>query len=125
MTGRQAVLVVDDSPTIRKVIQLTLQREGLRVVTAGDALTALAALADEQPALVLLDVVLPRMDGFHVCHTIRSHPRCQHVPVILLTGKNGFFDRVRGKLAGSTAYLTKPFDPQQLLTVVRKHLPRA
>jgi twitching motility two-component system response regulator PilG len=116
------VLVVDDSPTIRKIVEVTLRRERIRVLGASDGLSALAMVADRQPRLILLDVTLPGMDGYQICHVIKQRPGSRHIPVVMLTGRDGFFDRVRGKLAGSTQYVTKPFDPAKLLAAVKKHL---
>jgi twitching motility two-component system response regulator PilG len=117
------VLVVDDSPTIRKIVEVTLKRERIRVMGVGDGLSALAAVADQRPKLILLDVTLPGMDGYQICHVIKQRPDSRHIPVVMLTGRDGFFDKVRGKLAGSTQYVTKPFDPAQLVKAVARHLP--
>jgi twitching motility two-component system response regulator PilG len=122
--SESTVLVVDDSPTIRKVVELTLKREQIRVLGAADGLSALAMVADEKPDLVLLDIMLPRMDGYQICQIIRRNKEYKKLPVIMLSGKDGLFDRVRGRLAGSTEYITKPFDPNELVRVVRKHLTR-
>jgi twitching motility two-component system response regulator PilG len=122
--SESTVLVVDDSPTIRKVVELTLKREQIRVLGAADGLSALAMVADEKPDLVLLDIMLPRMDGYQICQIIRRNKDYKKLPVIMLSGKDGLFDRVRGRLAGSTEYITKPFDPNELVRVVRKHLTR-
>ena len=116
------VLVVDDSPTVRKIVQLTLQRERIRVVTAGDGLSALAAVADEQPDLILLDSMLPRMDGYNICQVVRKNMAYRDLPIIMLSGKDGLFDKMRGKLAGSTEYITKPFDSAELVQTVKRHL---
>lgn len=116
------VLVVDDSPTVRKIVQLTLQRERIRVVTAGDGLTALAAVADEQPDLILLDIMLPRMDGYNICQVIRKNMAYRDLPIIMLSGRDGLFDKMRGKLAGSTEYMTKPFDSLELAQTVKRYL---
>jgi twitching motility two-component system response regulator PilG len=116
------VLVVDDSPTVRKIVQLTLQRERIRVVTAGDGLSALAAVADEQPDLILLDIMLPRMDGYNICQVIRKNMAYRDLPIIMLSGKDGLFDKMRGKLAGSTEYMTKPFDSGELAQTVKRYL---
>ena len=116
------VLVVDDSPTVRKIVQLTLQRERIRVVTAGDGLSALAAVADEQPDLILLDIMLPRMDGYNICQVVRKNLAFRDLPIIMLSGKDGLFDKMRGKLAGSTEYITKPFDSAELVQTVKRHL---
>ena len=119
------VLVVDDSPTVRKIVQLTLQREHIHVVTAGDGLSALAAVADEQPDLILLDIMLPRMDGYNICQVVRKNMAYRDMPIIMLSGKDGLFDRMRGKLAGSTEYITKPFDSTELVQTVKRHLDSA
>jgi twitching motility two-component system response regulator PilG len=119
------VLVVDDSPTVRKIVQLTLQREHIRVVTAGDGLSALAAVSDEEPDLILLDIMLPRMDGYNICQVIRKNMAYRDIPIIMLSGKDGLFDKMRGKLAGSTEYITKPFDSAELVQVVKRHLEHA
>src|SRR5919109_651294 len=116
------VLVVDDSPTVRKIVQMTLQREHIRVITAGDGLSALTSVADEMPAVILLDIQLPRMDGYHICQIIRKNLQFRQIPIIMLSGKDGLFDKMRGRLAGSTEYLTKPFDSAELVQTVKKHL---
>jgi twitching motility two-component system response regulator PilG len=116
------VLVVDDSPTVRKIVQMTLQREHIRVVTASDGLSALTSVADEMPAVILLDIQLPRMDGYHICQIIRKNLQFRQIPIIMLSGKDGLFDKMRGRLAGSTEYLTKPFDSAELIQTVKKHL---
>ena len=119
MIKNKLVLVVDDSPTIRKIVEVTLKREGYRVNTCESAMKALASVTDEQPNLVLLDVMLPIMDGYQLCKIIKS--RYRNLPVIMLTSKDGFIDKIRGKMAGSTQYITKPFEPKELLAIVRKH----
>jgi twitching motility two-component system response regulator PilG len=116
------VLVVDDSPTVRKIVQMTLQREHIKVITAADGLSALTSVADNMPALILLDIQLPRMDGYHICHVIRKNLQFRQIPIIMLSGKDGLFDKMRGRLAGSTEYLTKPFDSAELVRTVKKHL---
>jgi len=116
------VLVVDDSPTVRKIVQLTLQRERIQVVTAGDGLSALAAVADEQPDLILLDIMLPRMDGYNICQVVRKNMAYRDLPIIMLSGKDGLFDKMRGRFAGSTEYITKPFDSSELVQTVKRYL---
>jgi twitching motility two-component system response regulator PilG len=122
MVNEPVVLVVDDSPTVRKIVQLTLQRERIRVVTAGDGLSALAAVSDEEPDLILLDIMLPRMDGYNICQVIRKNMAYRDMPIIMLSGKDGLFDKMRGKLAGSTEYITKPFDSAELVATVKRYL---
>ena len=116
------VLVVDDSPTVRKIVQMTLQREHIKVITAADGLSALTSVADNMPALILLDIQLPRMDGYHICQIIRKNLQFRQIPIIMLSGKDGLFDKMRGRLAGSTEYITKPFDSAELVRTVKKHL---
>jgi twitching motility two-component system response regulator PilG len=116
------VLVVDDSPTVRKIVQLTLQREHMQVLTAADGLSALAAVADASPDLVLLDIMLPRMDGYNICQVIRKNLAYRDLPIIMLSGKDGLFDKMRGRLAGSSDYITKPFDSNDLVHTVKRYL---
>ena len=117
------VLVVDDSPTIRKIVEVTLRRERIKVLGVADGLSALAAVADKQPMLVLLDITLPGMDGYQICQVLKQRPNSKNIPVVMLSGRDGFFDRMRGRLVGSTQYVTKPFDPAALVKAVTKHLP--
>ena len=117
------VLVVDDSPTIRKIVEVTLRRERIKVLGVADGLSALAAVADKQPMLVLLDITLPGMDGYQICQVLKQRPSSKNIPVVMLSGRDGFFDKMRGRLVGSTQYVTKPFDPAALVKAVTKHLP--
>ena len=116
------VLVVDDSPTIRKIVELTLKRQGVQVVTAPSGVIALAAIANTPPQLILLDIMLPKVNGYQICQIIRRNPDYKHIPVVMLSGKDGVFDKVRGRLVGATEYITKPFEPRDLLRVVRKYV---
>ena len=113
--------MVDDSPTVCKLVCITLEKRGYRVVTASNGLEALARINDGLPDLILLDITMPRMDGYQLCKIIRGNRGTKCIPVVMLTGKDGFIDRVRGRMAGSTDYITKPFDPDTLLRVVEKH----
>lgn len=120
--SRGTVLVVDDSTTVRKLVAITLERHHFRVITAADGLEALAHLESKIPDVVLLDITMPKMDGYKVCKTIKSNARTSHLPVIMLSGKDGFFDKMRGRMAGSTEYLTKPFDPDTLIKTVARFI---
>ncbi|GAC1396185.1 MAG: hypothetical protein NVSMB56_10730 [Pyrinomonadaceae bacterium] len=122
---KHTVMIVDDSPTIRKLVAIKLEKQGHRVVQAADGMEALAKINDELPDLVLLDVTMPRLDGYQLCKLIKTNDATKHIPVVMLSGKDGFFDKVRGKLAGSVAYLTKPFDPTELARVVEEQCNRA
>lgn len=116
------VLVVDDSPTIRKIVEITLKRQGIEVVSASSGVIALAAIANTPPQLILLDIMLPKVNGYQICQIIRRNPAYRHIPVVMLSGKDGVFDKVRGKLVGATEYITKPFEPRDLLRVVKKYV---
>src|SRR4051794_12234929 len=116
------VLLVDDSRTVRKIVEMTLWRERIEVVTASDGLGALAAVTDTQPDLLLLDILLPRMDGYQVCQVVRHHQDYRDLPILLLSGKGTVFDRLRGKMAGSTDHITKPFDTAEFVSTVKRYL---
>ncbi len=116
------VLVVDDSPTIRKIVEITLKRQGIEVVSAASGVIALAAIANTPPQLILLDIMLPMVNGYQVCQIIRRNPEYRHIPVVMISGKDGIFDKVRGKLVGATEYITKPFEPTHLLATIRRHV---
>jgi twitching motility two-component system response regulator PilG len=122
--SRGTVLVVDDSRTIRKLVAMTMTGAGFTVVEAEDGSAALDRIRDiGAPTLILLDIAMPGIDGYEVCRLVRRNPDTQKVPVIMLTGKDGFFDKIRGRLAGTNAYLAKPLKPDTLLEAVRKHCP--
>ena len=118
---QQCILVVDDSATVRKLVSMTMEKQGYRVVTAADGFEAAACLRKLLPDLILLDITMPGMDGYQVCRLIRQQPETSKVPVVMLSGKDGFFDKIRGRLAGSTEYVTKPFKPERLVQVAKKH----
>ncbi|HEX5164825.1 MAG TPA: response regulator [Thermomicrobiales bacterium] len=120
--GDITVLAVDDSASIRKLVELTLRREGYSVVTADSGLKALAELARQRPDLLLLDVMLVALDGFQLCRIIRDHPEYGDLPIVILSGRETVADREAGLRAGVSAYLTKPFRPEQLLEAVRTQL---
>ena len=119
---KKKVLVVEDSSTTRKVIVLTLKQQGFTVIEAQDGMEALSKLSEEKPNLILLDIILPKMDGYKILSIIKENEEFQNTPVIMLTSKDGILNKVKGKLAGSTAYLTKPFEPKDLIKTVEKYL---
>ncbi len=121
-TSVRTILVVEDSPTTRKVIALTLNQKGYVVIEAQDGMEALSRLSEEKPDLILLDIILPRMDGYKILSIIKENEELKNTPVIMLTSKGGILNKVKGKLAGSTAYLTKPFEPKDLIKTVEKYL---
>lgn len=120
--ARKFILVVDDSPTIRKVVAATLDGTGHRVVTAADATEAIETLRKEAaPDLIFLDINMPGMDGYQLCKLLRQTAATAKVPIIMLSGRDGFFSKIRGRFAGSTDYITKPFKATDLLRAVAKY----
>ena len=119
---RNKILVIEDSSTTRKVIAITLSQSGYEIIEATDGLEALSKLNETRPDLILLDIILPKMDGYKILSIIKENPEFKQIPVIMLTSKDGIINKVKGKVAGSTAYLTKPFDPTQLVATIEKHL---
>lgn len=112
------VLVVDDSNTIRRSAEIFLRQGGHEVVLAEDGFDALAKVNDHDPELIFCDILMPRLDGYQTCAIIKRNPRFAHVPVIMLSSKDGLFDKARGRMVGSQEYLTKPFTKEQLLRAV-------
>lgn len=119
---KPVVLVVDDSPTVCKLVAITLSRRGYQVISASDGILAMDVISSNKPDLILLDITMPRLDGYKLCKLIKGHDETRHIPVIMLSGKDGFFDKARGKFAGCTSYITKPFDPESLIQEVEKFL---
>ncbi|MGV3654246.1 MAG: response regulator [Noviherbaspirillum sp.] len=115
------VMVIDDSSTIRRSAEIFLGQAGYQVVLAEDGFDALAKMNDHQPALVFCDILMPRLDGYQTCALIKKSARFHATPVIMLSSKDGLFDRARGAMVGSDAYLTKPFTKDSLLKTVREH----
>jgi CheY-like chemotaxis protein len=120
-TSRKTVMIVDDSPTIRKILGLTLERAGYKVVAEPDGESAIERLVQVVPDLILLDIAMPKLDGYEVCKRIKQDPRTKHVPVVMLSGKGALFDKVKGHMAGATEYLTKPFETPTVLAVVTNY----
>jgi twitching motility two-component system response regulator PilG len=114
------VLVIDDSNTIRRSAEIFLGQGGHQVVLAEDGFDALAKVNDHTPDLVFCDILMPRLDGYQTCAIIKRNPRFAHVPVIMLSSKDGLFDKARGRMVGSEDYLTKPFTKEQLLKAVQQ-----
>ncbi|MGQ0501092.1 MAG: response regulator [Panacagrimonas sp.] len=115
-------MVVDDSATIRRAAESLLGQEGYAVLTAQDGFEALARIAEHHPDLVFIDIMMPRLDGYQACALIKANPHFAATPVVMLSSKDGLFDRARGRLVGSDEYLTKPFTREELLQAVRRHL---
>ncbi len=117
------VMVIDDSKTIRRTAESLLKREGCEVITAVDGFEALAKIADHRPDVIFVDIMMPRLDGYQTCSLIKSNQVFKETPVIMLSSKDGLFDRARGRVVGSSQYLTKPFTKEELLGAIRTHAP--
>jgi len=118
----KSILVVDDSATVRKLISSKLEKSGHSVTCAVDGVDGLEHIAAAMPDIVFLDIAMPRMDGYEVCKQIRANPVSKHLPIVMISGKDGFFDKVRGKMAGASGYVTKPFGPDTLMKALETHL---
>lgn len=121
-TGTLKVMVIDDSKTIRRTAETLLKKEGCNVVTASDGFEALAKIADEKPDIIFVDIMMPRLDGYQTCALIKNNQVFRETPVIMLSSKDGLFDRARGRIVGSDQYLTKPFTKDELLGAIREHV---
>ncbi len=119
------VLVIDYSNTIRRSAEIFLRQGGYEVVLAEDGFDALAKVNDHVPQIIFCDILMPRLDGYQTCAIIKRNPRFSHVPVIMLSSKDGLFDKARGRMVGSEDYLTKPFTKDQLLRAVEQFSRRA
>ncbi len=115
------VMVIDDSNTIRRSAEIFLNQAGCEVILAQDGFDALAKITDHEPDVVFVDIMMPRLDGYQTCSLIKRNAKYRTTPVIMLSSKDGLFDRARGRMVGSDEYLTKPFTKDTLLTAVREH----
>ena len=118
--GTIRVLVIDDSNTIRRSAEMFLRQAGYEVILAEDGFDALSKISDFQPRVIFVDIMMPRLDGYQTCALIKQNPTLKSTPVIMLSSKDGVFDRARGRLAGSDRYLTKPFTKEALIEAVRE-----
>lgn len=116
------VMVIDDSNTIRRSAEIFLAQAGYKVLLAEDGFDALSKIADHLPDLIFVDIMMPRLDGYQTCALIKKNPRFAATPVIMLSSKDGLFDRARGRMVGSDEYLTKPFTKDSLLKAVSAHI---
>ena len=116
------VMVIDDSNTIRRSAEIFLGQAGCKVIVAEDGFDALAKIADNDPDLIFCDILMPRLDGYQTCALIKKSPRFHEIPVIMLSSKDGLFDRARGRIVGSEQYLTKPFTREELLGAIRTYV---
>ena len=116
------IMVIDDSTTIRRSAENMLKKEGCEVVSAGDGFEALAMISRHHPQLIFVDIMMPRLDGYQTCAIIKNNKDFKSTPVIMLTSKDGLFDKARGRVVGSDHYLSKPFTRDELLDAVRQHV---
>ena len=118
------VMVIDDSKTIRRTAETLLKKVGCEVFTATDGFEALAKIADHRPQIIFVDIMMPRLDGYQTTALIKNNKVFKKTPVIMLSSKDGLFDRARGRIVGSEQYLTKPFTKEELLGAIKKHVAR-
>jgi len=116
------VMVIDDSKTIRRTAETLLKKAGCQVATATDGFEALAKIADGKPDIIFVDIMMPRLDGYQTCVLIKNNQLFKETPVVMLSSKDGLFDRARGRIVGSDQYLTKPFTKDELLGAIRAHV---
>ena len=113
------VLVIDDSKTIRRTAENLLTKEGFDVITATDGFDALAKIADTRPEIIFVDIMMPRLDGYQTCALIKNNSELKTTPVVMLSSKDGLFDKAKGRIVGSDEYITKPFSRDELLGTIR------
>ncbi len=118
-------MVIDDSKTIRRTAETLLSKAGCEVLTATDGFEALSIIADSHPDLIFVDIMMPRLDGYQTCALIKHNELYRDIPVIMLSSKDGLFDRARGRIVGSEQYLTKPFTRDELLGAIKRHAAKA
>jgi twitching motility two-component system response regulator PilG len=116
------VMVIDDSKTIRRTAETLLKKAGCDVITADNGFEALPLISTQQPDILFIDIMMPRLDGYQTCALVKNNPNFKDTPVIMLSSKDGLFDRAKGRVAGAEQYLTKPFTREDLLGAIRTHL---
>lgn len=116
------VMVIDDSKTIRRTAEMLLKKEGCEIITAVDGFEALAKISDQHPHIIFVDIMMPRLDGYQTCALIKNNQTFRSTPVIMLSSKDGLFDKARGRIVGSEQYLTKPFTRDELLGAIRRYV---
>ena len=119
------VMVIDDSKTIRRTAETLLKKVGCTVITAVDGFDALAKIADHHPDIIFVDIMMPRLDVYQTCALIKNNSAFRGTPVIMLSSKDGLFDKAKGRIVGSDQYLTKPFSKEELLGAIRAHVPQS
>lgn len=115
------VMIIDDSKTIRRTAEALLQKEGCEVITAVDGFDALSKIVETNPDIIFVDIMMPRLDGYQTCSVIKNNPDYSSKPVIMLSSKDGLFDKARGRIVGSNEYLTKPFSKEDLFATISRY----
>ena len=121
-TNSPKIMVVDDSKTIRRTAETLLKKEGFTIITAEDGFEALAKIADHRPDIIFVDIMMPRLDGYQTCALIKNNAEFKSTPVIMLSSKDGLFDKAKGRIVGSDQYVTKPFSKGELLEAIHNHV---
>lgn len=116
------VMIIDDSNTIRRTAEALLKKAGYEVLTASDGFEAMSMITDHRPDIIFVDIMMPRLDGYQTCSLIKNNKQFKHIPVIMLSSKDGLFDRARGKIAGSQEHVNKPFTQEELIEVITKYV---
>jgi len=116
------VMVIDDSNTIRRTAETLLKKAGCEVLTADNGFAALPIISTQRPDIMFIDIMMPRLDGYQTCALVKNNPNFKDIPIVMLSSKDGLFDRAKGRVVGAEQYLTKPFTRDDLLTAIRTHL---
>lgn len=116
------VMIIDDSNTIRRTAEVLLKKAGFSVYTAADGFEAMSLITDNKPDIIFVDIMMPRLDGYQTCQLIKNNKKFKHTPVIMLSSKDGLFDRARGRIAGSQEHVNKPFTQEELIDVINKYV---
>ena len=116
------VMIIDDSSTVRKSTEITLKPFGCEIILAENGFEAMSKVVENKPDIIFVDITMPRLDGYQACALIKNNPEYQSIPVIMLSSKDGIFDKARGRMAGANEYLAKPFTTEGLLSIIRLHV---
>jgi twitching motility two-component system response regulator PilG len=117
------IMIIDDSKTIRKTAETLLQKAGCEVFTAEDGFDSLAKISENRPDIIFVDIMMPRLDGYQTCALIKNNNEFKDIPIIMLSSKDGLFDKAKGRIVGADRYLTKPFTKEELIEVLKSYWP--
>jgi len=116
------VVVIDDSKVIRRTAEALLKKAGCSVITATDGFESLSKVMEHQPHIIFVDIMMPRLDGYQTCALIKNNPNFKKIPVVMLSSKDGLFERARGRIVGAEHYMTKPFTREELLNTIKAYV---